>query len=150
VAYGERVLDVRVPLRAPWFVSQGFDARSLRLLCLPGDPSSGKFRRRLLRSVSAFALRVPAGPSDDELGQLVGSLELDLRRATGVGLGEIPVLLHYDDAEGARSHPLRAAGLRLPQASWSVGEAGLAEALAWLLLELARGVQQGLVRPRGR
>jgi hypothetical protein len=149
---GERVIEFRVPLRVGWLVSPGYEARSLRVLNLPGAAASTKFRRRLMRSASAFAVVVDPEADDDAVVLGVRELAADLRRAGGHSLDGFPLLLQYASAEEADRHGALTAALGLPAAAWTIAapdaDAAPVETLALLLLELGRGVQN-LVRPRG-
>jgi hypothetical protein len=137
---GERVLDVRVPLRAPWRLAPGFAAASVRVVNLPSADRATKFRRKLLRSVSAFAL-VLSDDGDDE--DVIRRLARDLRRSAGVNLKDTPLVVL--DPSGAEAQ--RHAALGMPAAAWAAADA-LPEALATLLLDVAQGAHW-LARPRG-
>jgi hypothetical protein len=151
---GERVLEFRVPLRTKWLISPGYEANTLRVLNLPGDPASTKLRRRLLRSASALAVVVEEGADEDRAAGAVDELAADLRRASGRSLDGFPLLLQYATRGDALNHPRLIERLELPSASWAVVDPssktpeGAVEALALLLLEVRRGVR-GLIRPRG-
>lgn len=129
---GETHIAFQLRLPTPWTLAPGYTAAAVRLFTVPLGPESLKLRRRLLRSTSALFLA--PGASEADLAQLDG-LTRAFRRVHGRSPTAFPLVCTRR--------------VELPgfdRETCALGE-DLLEALAYLLLEIGRGVR-GFVRPR--